>query len=95
MTGLRNPAYRRSVTITNQRGLHARASARFVQLAETFNAEIEVERDGMAVPAVSIMGLMMLSAGPGAEIEIRASGTEAESAVRALAELVEDGFGEE
>jgi len=95
MNGLPEPDVRRTVQITNQRGLHARASARFVQLAETFNASIEVERDGMTVPAVSIMGLMMLAAGPGSEIEIRASGHEAEAAVNALAALVEDRFGEE
>jgi phosphocarrier protein HPr len=95
MNGLPEPDVRRTVQITNQRGLHARASARFVQLAETFNASIEVERDGMTVPAVSIMGLMMLAAGPGSEIEIRASGAEAEAAVNALVALVEDRFGEE
>ncbi len=95
MSGQSESGFCRTVMITNQRGLHARASARFVQLAENFNAEIEVERDGMAVPAVSIMGLMMLAAGPGSEIEIRARGTEAEAAVNALAGLVEDGFGEE
>ena len=95
MNRLPAPDVRRTVQITNQRGLHARASARFVQLAETFNASIEVERDGMTVPAASIMGLMMLAAGPGSEIEIRASGHQAEAAANALAALVEDRFGEE
>lgn len=86
---------RQSVRIENQRGLHARASARFVKLAEGFDAEILVEKDGSEVPATSIMGLMMLAAGPGSMISIRATGPQAEAAVAALAELVEDRFGEE
>lgn len=85
----------RVVTITNKRGLHARASARFVRLAESFDAEIEVHKDGAAVPGTSIMGLMMLAAGPGSTIEIRASGVAAAAAMAALCELVEDGFGED
>jgi len=88
-------ATRKSVQIENQRGLHARASARFVKLAEEFDAEILVEKDGSEVSATSIMGLMMLAAGPGSTIAIRARGPQAEAAVAALVALVEDRFGEE
>jgi phosphocarrier protein HPr len=65
---------RRSVEIVNERGLHARASAKFVKLAATFDAEVTVSRDGQTVDARSIMGLMMLAAGPGCDIEISAEG---------------------
>jgi len=85
----------RVVAITNKRGLHARASARFVKLTETFDAAVEVQKDGTVVPGTSIMGLMMLAAGPGSEIEIRASGPEAAAAMDALCILVEEKFGEE
>lgn len=85
----------RTVPIINIRGLHARAAAQFVRLAETFEAEIEVEKDGAAVPGTSIMGLMMLAASPGSEIEIRATGPGALAALEALVKLVEDRFGEE
>lgn len=85
----------RTVAITNIRGLHARAAARFVRLAETFDAEVMVEKDGSEVPGTSIMGLMMLAASPGSEIEIRAMGPAAQGAVDALVQLVEDRFGEE
>ncbi len=88
-------APRKSAQIENQRGLHARASARFVKLAEEFDAEILVEKDGSEVSATSIMGLMMLAAGPGSTIAIRARGPQAEAAVAALVALVEDRFGEE
>jgi phosphocarrier protein HPr len=88
-------ATRKSAQIENQRGLHARASARFVKLAEEFDAEILVEKDGSEVSATSIMGLMMLAAGPGSTIAIRARGPQAEAAVAALVALVEDRFGEE
>ena len=84
----------RELSITNQRGLHARASAKFVKCAEAFDAEITVTRDGMSVPATSIMGLMMLGAALGDEIVISASGDGAEQAVQALAELVEARFHE-
>lgn len=66
-----------------------------MKLAETFDAEIEVAKDGMTVPATSIMGLMMLAAGPGSMIEIGARGPDADAAVAALSKLVEDRFGEE
>ena len=85
----------RSVEITNERGLHARASAKFVKLAGGFDAEVRVARDGQSVDARSIMGLMMLAAGPGSTIEISAEGVEAEPAVKALAELVIARFDEE
>ena len=80
--------------IVNIKGLHARASAKFVKCAEVFDAEITVTRDGMSVPATSIMGLMMLGAALGDEIVISASGDGAEQAVQALAELVEARFHE-
>jgi phosphocarrier protein HPr len=85
----------RTVTIRNQRGLHARAAAKFVKLAGQFDAEIVVERNGSEVAGQSIMGLMMLAAGPGSAIVIAASGREAPAALDALAELVERGFDEE
>ncbi|HTZ79909.1 MAG TPA: HPr family phosphocarrier protein [Stellaceae bacterium] len=86
---------RRTVTICNKRGLHARAAARFVKLAWQFDAEVTVRKNGSAVSGRSIMGLMMLAAGPGTEIELIATGREAERAVVALADLVGGGFDEE
>ncbi len=83
------------VVIRNRKGLHARASAKFVKCAETFDAEVTVTRDGNAVGGTSIMGLMMLAAGPGTEIAMSAVGPEAAAAIAALKELVEAGFGEE
>jgi phosphocarrier protein len=88
-------AVSREVQITNQRGLHARASAKFVNLASEIDAEIEVEKDGNRVCGTSIMGLMMLGAAMGDSITIRAEGDGADAAVAALAALVEDRFGEE
>jgi phosphocarrier protein len=84
-----------SVEVTNERGLHARASAKFVKLAATFDAEVTVSRDGATVDARSIMGLMMLAAGPGSQIVIHAEGAEADAAVEALAELVANRFEED
>jgi phosphocarrier protein HPr len=84
----------RAVQITNQRGLHARASARFVNLAAAIDAAIEVEKDGHKVCGTSIMGLMMLGAGPGATLELRAEGWDAKEALEALAALVESGLDE-
>ncbi len=86
---------RRRVTITNQRGLHARASAQFVKCACTFDAEIVVTRDGQSVGGTSIMGLLALGAGPGSQIEIAASGPDAAEALETLAGLVEGRFGED
>lgn len=84
-----------TVEIVNKRGLHARASAKFVKLAATFDAEVKVCKDGQSVDARSIMGLMMLAAGPGSAIEIQAEGSEARAAVQALAALVAARFDEE
>ena len=86
---------RRIVEIVNERGLHARASAKFVKLAGSFEAEIQVARDGQSVDARSIMGLMMLAAGIGSSVEISAEGPEAEAALDALCELVANRFDEE
>lgn len=83
------------VEIVNERGLHARASAKFVKLAATFDAEVTVSRDGSTVDARSIMGLMMLAAGIGSTIEIAAEGPDAGPALAALVELVQARFDEE
>lgn len=85
----------RDVLIVNKRGLHARASAKFVTLASTLPAKVEVEKDGARVVGTSIMGLMMLGAAIGDTISISADGEGAEQAVAALVELVENKFGEE
>jgi phosphocarrier protein len=84
----------RVVQIVNRRGLHARAAARFVTMAERFGASVDVVRDGQSVSARSIMGLMMLGAGQGSSIELRAEGWDAKEALDALASLVESGFDE-
>jgi phosphocarrier protein len=81
--------------IINKRGLHARASAKFVQMVERFNAEVWVTRGGETVGGTSIMGLMMLSAGPGTSIIVSAVGPEAEAAIAAITELVAGKFNEE
>ena len=83
------------VTIRNRKGLHARASAKFVKCAERFQATVRVTRDGQTVGGTSIMGLMMLAAGPGCVIQLEAEGPQAPEAIEALVALVEDGFGEE
>jgi phosphocarrier protein HPr len=88
-------AFSREMLIVNQRGLHARASAKFVQLAAGFQAEITVEKDGISVGGTSIMGLMMLAASPGCVIRVTAAGPDAEQAITALSELVAAKFGEE
>ena len=85
----------RTVEIVNKRGLHARASAKFVKCASEFDAEVRVSREGQSVDARSIMGLMMLAAGPGCCIEILAEGPEANQAVEAPAALVAARFEEE
>ena len=84
-----------TVTISNKLGLHARASAKFVKCAEAFAAQVRVTRDGQTVGGTSIMGLMMLAAGPGTTILIEAEGPDAAEAIAALTALVADGFGEE
>ena len=83
------------MTISNTRGLHARAAAKFVTLAEKYGASVDVLRDGQVVSARSIMGLMMLGAGKGSEIELQGDGWDAKEAVDALAALVEAGFHEQ
>jgi len=85
----------RELPIINKRGLHARASAKFVQMVERFNAEVWVTKGGETVGGTSIMGLMMLSAGPGTSIVVSATGPEAAAAIDALTELVASKFNEE
>jgi phosphocarrier protein len=84
----------RQVVICNRRGLHARAAAKFVTLAERFGASVDVIKDGQDVSARSIMGLMMLGAGMGSTVELRAEGWDAKEAMDALTALVEAGFDE-
>src|SRR5262245_27659167 len=86
---------RASVTICNRKGMHARASAKFVKCAESFDADVRVMRDGNTVDGTSIMGLMMLAAGPGTVIVLEAEGPEGPEAIEALVALIEAGFGEE
>jgi phosphocarrier protein HPr len=88
-------AVSREIPIINKRGLHARASAKFVQMVERFNAEVWVTKGGETVGGTSIMGLMMLSAGPGTSIVVSAIGPEAQAAVDAITELVGSKFNEE
>ena len=85
----------RELAIVNARGLHARASAKFVKCAESFDAQVTVSRDGQSVPGTSIMGLMMLAAAQGTSIIVSVQGPQAEEAMAALAQLVADRFGEE
>ena len=85
---------RNCATIVNERGLHARAAAKFVKLVDTFDATITVERSGTAVDGRSIMGLMMLAAGPGTELQLCATGPEATAALAALTDLIARGFDE-
>ena len=84
-----------SFEIVNRRGLHARASAKFVQLVDGFDAHVRVEKDGMTVGGTSIMGLMMLAASPGCCIKVSASGLQARELMKALGALIADKFGEE
>lgn len=85
----------REVTICNQKGLHARASARFVKRAADFDADLTVSRDGMSVAGTSIMGLMMLAAAKGSSITISARGPEASQALEAIVDLIEAKFDED
>ena len=85
----------RQLLIRNSRGLHARASAKFVKCAEQFNASVTVSRDSQTVPGTSIMGLLMLAATPGTTLDVTATGPEAGPALAALEELVAARFGEE
>ncbi len=86
---------RRTVIIVNSRGLHARAAAKLVSLAERFSACVNVTRHGQTVPACSIMGLMMLGAGKGSEVMVDAEGWDAKEALDAVAGLIEAGFHED
>ena len=88
-------AITRIANIRNQRGLHARAAAKFVKVAGTYNAQVRVIKGDMDVSGTSIMGLMMLAAGIGTDIELRASGTQANEAMQALVDLIERKFDEE
>ncbi len=88
-------AFGQRLTIVNQRGLHARASARFARTAECFIAEISVTRDGVTVGASSIMGLMMLGAGLGSTVLVQSKGPQAREALEAIVTLVEAGFDED
>jgi phosphocarrier protein len=94
-TGAPDGALVRDIPIVNKKGLHARASAKFVQMAERFDADIKVTRHGETVGGTSIMGLMMLAAGPGTSIRIACSGKDAAAAMEALSGLVANRFGEE
>jgi len=85
---------RREVTIANRLGLHARAAARFVQLAARFTAQVRVARDGKVMDGKSIMGILLLAAARGTTITISADGADEQAAVNALADLVATGFGE-
>ena len=85
----------KELAIVNQRGLHARASAKFVKCAEGFDANITVSKDGQTVPGTSIMGLMMLAASIGTSVTVEASGPQAEAAIAALETLVADKFQED
>ena len=85
----------REFEIVNQRGLHARASAKFVQLVSGFSADVRVEKDGVSVGGTSIMGLMMLAASPGCCIRVTAEGEQAEEVMNALGALIAARFGEE
>lgn len=85
----------RSVTICNQRGLHARAAAKFVRMAGSFDADVAVTRNDMTVSGHSIMGLMMLSAAPGCQVDLHARGPEASQALDSLSDLIQGKFDED
>ncbi|TFF25337.1 HPr family phosphocarrier protein [Jiella endophytica] len=85
----------RILPIVNKRGLHARASARFVETVENFDAEVTISRDGMSVGGLSIMGLLMLAASQGTSIEVSASGPDSVAVLDALERLVANRFGED
>lgn len=90
-----NDLNRRVLPIVNEKGLHARASAKFVEMVERFDAEASVSRDGMTVSGDFIMGLLMLAASRGSEITVETSGTDASALADALSDLVAQRFGEE
>ena len=88
-------ALEREFTIINELGMHARAATRFVQVANRYQADVDVEKDGQTVNGKSIMGVLMLVAAQGTVITVRARGDDAEEAMAALAELITNKFGEE
>ena len=88
-------SYCRTCLIANRRGLHARAAANFVKTASQFKADVAVSCNGTRVSGLSILGLMMLAAGPGTEIEIETAGRDAPAALAALVKLVDGGFDED
>ena len=94
MAEVERPKASATVRIVNERGLHARAAAKFVRLAEGFAAEVTVSKDQITVPGTSILGLMMLTASRGSALRLEASGRDAAAAVEALVDLVERGFDE-
>ena len=85
---------KRSISISNRLGLHARASAKLTKLASSFQSEVFMSRNGRRVNAKSIMGVMMLAAGLGAEVEIETEGSDEQAAMDALVQLIDDRFGE-
>ncbi len=85
----------RNLEVTNRRGLHARASAKFVKCIEQFDAVVTVSHDGQSVPGTSILGLMMLAASTGTIIKVAATGADAEAAIEAITALLADRFGED
>ena len=89
-----DPTQKRTLTIVNEKGLHARASAKFAECVERFDARAEVRRDGLSAEGESIMGLLMLAAHRGTSIEVETSGPEAAALLDALGALVADRFGE-
>ncbi|MCR4265697.1 HPr family phosphocarrier protein [Nitratireductor sp. ZSWI3] len=91
----RSEPFSRVFTIVNQRGLHARASAKFVQTVDAHDADVQVQKDGISVGGTSIMGLMMLAASPGCSIRVQAKGPDAAALLDALEALIADRFGEE
>ena len=93
--GSDGPVIYRTATIVNRRGLHARAAAKFVRLVERYQAQVQVSRNGMTVGGDSIMGLMMLAASPGTEIDLRARGPDAEALVDAIVDLIGRRFDED
>jgi phosphocarrier protein HPr len=98
MTEQRSPAptvLSRRLTIVNAKGLHARASAKFVETVEAHDAQARVSRDGQTVSGDSIMGLLMLAAGRGSTVDVTCTGPEAEALMQRLDELLASGFGEE
>lgn len=84
-----------TISISNKLGLHARASAKFTKLAGSFQSEVFMSRNGRRVNAKSIMGVMMLAAGVGSEVEIETNGSDEQAAMTALCQLINDKFGEE